>query len=60
MKNIEKFKEVFGFEPKVDDCLSDKCSICPLKKRGLDFACYVKNRIDWWYSEYNNGENCGE
>lgn len=60
MKNIEKFKEVFGFEPEVVNCLSDKCSMCPLKSRGREYACYAKNRIDWWYSEYDNGENCGE
>ena len=55
MKNIEKFKEVFGFSPRVDACLSYICDKCPLRKRGHDFACYSKNRVDWWNGEYNNG-----
>jgi len=56
MKNADKFKEVFGFEPRMDKCLSESCRDCPLKTYGLEMSCYSYRMVDWWNSEYKGSE----
>lgn len=44
MNNMDKFKEVFGKDPKTDDCpiSCDKCQV----------MCAFCGAGDWWYETY--------
>ena len=59
MTNADKFEEVFGFEPKIADCVAVDCLQCPIADwKRLDFCegC-GKNVKKWWYhTEYKEPE----
>ena len=61
MTKLEKFKEVFGFEPDVDNSNILPCGRqCPYYNDNYAMGCRCdSNALDWWYSDYEEqeGEN---
>ena len=54
MTNIEKFREVFGFEVNISDnfCNWLSCSTCPFNNDIIFGNCFKKANA-WWESEYS-------
>ena len=53
MTKLEKFAEVFGFEPDVDDSNILPCGEqCPYYNSSGDGCRCDSNALDWWYSDY--------
>ena len=52
MKNWEKFKEIFGFEPDIN-CILPRDICNSFIPKNPEFKCNECKLNDWWRREYN-------
>lgn len=54
MTNAEKYKEIFGFEPDISACPTNKCINCPrsVVTPGNNCICNDIDTPNWWEEDY--------
>ena len=55
MTNAEKYKEVFGFEPDMENCPTLKCLECPCHKKNDGVVVCGGDSRAWWVDDYKGG-----
>lgn len=54
MTNAEKYKEIFGFEPDMSACPTNKCINCP--HSGANSICLEPEGTSWWEEDYKENK----